>query len=657
MDDSIDTSKAKLTFYPPCYYTPVQGVAVRQPDIPANQIKFVPPPVKKKIILQKSVLYPPLCFNSNCQEKPLGCKTIFVHGLPERTTAEVIEEIFQRCGVIESIRLKRKIDNKKFCLIRYSDELAVDSAMFFSDYSLKIENKDDVGYCGKIFVDYSVDPRDQFDYECEQRAIERAQRAVEPRVQKYTEFTASRISEDLRRKRTFSQAAHVLVRWLERGECTKKTSGNFYSMIQCAFNHINKLQVCNLRYKAELQGAEVKYKDKLNDAKCRYDEKIYRAKENYEKDINIIKVQFERLTKDTKVMVKEQCDILSLEFNEIGKIFKAAYLKKCWDNFTKGQRKSIETCEKQIQDLRNAHVKVLLNERKEDEMELSDSENEDSDMGKNVQEMSKKNNKLGEKKNLLKTECDAVKGEISVMKLVRREELKLNNVQLAEVRQTLTNLKTDLIQQQMLNNNGQTKELETLKNQYEIDIISLREENESLRSQLKDQQKRIDSMQLNFEELLKQKDIELAAVQQASQNSNEELSLLTQQLIKNEAELRDLRSFAHKTQSDDTNIHHNSIYLASTSSSSSQSLGVDQLNEILSSFRTGDHQNGHSQSASCSPNQNLERDHLVKDILASLQNIHNSGANIDLIISFLQQTYPSVRIRDVSDVVKLINMS
>ena len=62
------------------------------------------------------------------RERPPGCRTIFVGGLPENTTEELLTEIFENCGRICSIRMSKK----NFAHIRFELEESVDRAIYIS---------------------------------------------------------------------------------------------------------------------------------------------------------------------------------------------------------------------------------------------------------------------------------------------------------------------------------------------------------------------------------------------------------------------------------------------------------------------------------------------------------------------------------------------
>lgn len=62
------------------------------------------------------------------RDRPPGCKTVFVGGLPENATEQLIMEVFGQCGDITAIRKSKK----NFCHIRFAEEFTVDKALFLS---------------------------------------------------------------------------------------------------------------------------------------------------------------------------------------------------------------------------------------------------------------------------------------------------------------------------------------------------------------------------------------------------------------------------------------------------------------------------------------------------------------------------------------------
>lgn len=222
--------------------------------------------IAKEIIhSQNCMLLPP---NPNqppptTRERPLGCKTCFVGGLPENITQEIIQEIFERCGEILTLRLSKK----NFCHIRFTYEASVDSAIYLSGYRVKIGNNNDPGNTGKLHVDYAQARDDQYEYECRQRQLQREQRHKDrsrsssspPLVIHYTDHEATAVSEKIKNDETFLKAVSTLIVWLERGDCTKKNANIFYSMIQSANSHIRRLLNEKCQYEDELRDAKEKY--------------------------------------------------------------------------------------------------------------------------------------------------------------------------------------------------------------------------------------------------------------------------------------------------------------------------------------------------------------------------------------------------------------
>lgn len=197
------------------------------------------------------------------RERPLGCKTCFIGGLPENITPEIIHEIFERCGEITTLRLSKK----NFCHIRFTFEASVDSAIYLSGYRVKIGNNNDPGNTGKLHVDYAQARDDQYEYECRQRQLQREQRhkakdrtrSSSPHVVHYTEHEATSVSEKIKNDETFLKAVQTLIVWLERGDCTKKNANIFYSMIQSTNSHIRRLLNEKCQYEDELRLAKEKY--------------------------------------------------------------------------------------------------------------------------------------------------------------------------------------------------------------------------------------------------------------------------------------------------------------------------------------------------------------------------------------------------------------
>lgn len=199
------------------------------------------------------------------RERPPGCRTVFVGGLPENITEDMIREVFDRCGEITTLRLSKK----NFCHIRYAFEASVDSAIYLSGYRMRItaggtgipnnssgssaNSAESLSSCGRLHVDYAQARDDQYEYECKQRQLQREARHRErmekdrlrplspPLIVHYTDHEASSVSEKLKQEESFAKAVQTLITWLERGDCSKKNSNTFYSMIQSSNSHVRRL--------------------------------------------------------------------------------------------------------------------------------------------------------------------------------------------------------------------------------------------------------------------------------------------------------------------------------------------------------------------------------------------------------------------------------
>lgn len=175
------------------------------------------------------------------RERPSGCRTVFVGGLPENITEEIIREVFDRCGEITTLRLSSK---KNFCHIRFALE---------------------------TFVDYAQARDDQYDFECKQRQLQREQRHRErldrdwlrlspPMVVHYSDHEAMSVCEKLKQDETFGKAVQTLITWLERGDANKKNAQILYSMIQSTNAHVRRLANEKHSYEEELRKAKDTYK-------------------------------------------------------------------------------------------------------------------------------------------------------------------------------------------------------------------------------------------------------------------------------------------------------------------------------------------------------------------------------------------------------------
>ncbi|XP_058838626.1 ecto-NOX disulfide-thiol exchanger 2 [Topomyia yanbarensis] len=353
---------------------------------------------KELIYCKSCTLFPPSPNSPGPKtiDRPPGCRTVFVGGLPNSVTEEIIREIFERCGEITTLRFSKK----NFCHIRYVYEASVDSAIYLSGYRVKLnsggfnyttpEPKDPATF-GTLHVDYAHARDDQYDYECRQRKLQRERRhreqvdddqarssSPQPIIH-YTDHEATSISDMLKNDESFAKAVQTLITWLERGDCSKKNANNFYTMIQSTNSHVRRL----LSEKA------------IND------EELSRAREFYRKQM--------------------QC--MLAQFNQIEKVFTAASHKKVWDHFSKAQRKNIDAWKKQSLEIRCGQLEDVG----EDEMDVSEDDG-----------VVPKKSRWDVRQDQLDTSSDAEAQSI-------RSDLEVKTMQIQVLQETIRNLQTQLL--------------------------------------------------------------------------------------------------------------------------------------------------------------------------------------------------------------------
>uniref|UniRef100_A0A182PL62 RRM domain-containing protein n=1 Tax=Anopheles epiroticus TaxID=199890 RepID=A0A182PL62_9DIPT len=374
-----------------------------------------PATTAKEIIYCKScTLFPP---NPNAPapktiERPPGCRTVFVGGLPTGMTEEVMREIFERCGEITTLRLSKK----NFCHIRYVYEASVDSAIYLSGYRVKIGSNFSYGGAagateakeppifGVLHVDYAQARDDQYEYECKQRKLQREKRhrerleedrfrSLSPQpVVHYTEHEAGSVAERLKNDETFAKAVQTLVAWLERGDCSKKNANNFYSMIQSTNSHVRRL---------------------LNE-KSVCDEELKRAREQYRRQ--------------TKGMLAQ--------FSQIEKVFNAASHKKVWDHFTKAQRKNIDAWKKQSLDIKCVQLDDFPDE---DGMDMSDDDH-------SVSSLPCKRSRWEQDHKDHAVDTDRGAADTAEAQATHDSELKMKILHIEVLQETIRNLQTQLLE-------------------------------------------------------------------------------------------------------------------------------------------------------------------------------------------------------------------
>uniref|UniRef100_A0A671SKA2 Ecto-NOX disulfide-thiol exchanger 1-like n=1 Tax=Sinocyclocheilus anshuiensis TaxID=1608454 RepID=A0A671SKA2_9TELE len=412
-------------------------------------------PVIKEIIHCKNcTLFPqnPNLPPPSTRERPPGCKTVFVGGLPENATEEIIKEVFDQCGEIVAIRKSKK----NFCHIRFIEEFMVDKALYLSGYRMRIGSSTDKKDSGRIHVDFAQARDDLYEWECKQRLLareERHRRKIQedwlrppspPPIMHFSEHEAALLAEKLKDDNKFSDATAVLFTWIDRGEVNRRTANHFYSMIQSANSHVRRL---------------------MNE-KAQHEEEMELAKEHFKNSLLAILTQFEQITA----------------------VFTAATRQKAWDHFSKAQRKNIDIWRKQSEELRNAHSEDIMGIRREEEMEMSDEDLEENpckkmrmeDTGRAV--LSAQTCALREENDSLRWQLDAYRNEVELLKkeqgkMYRTEEDHTQEQQLHFLQQTMQNMQQQLLRvQEELK--GKELELEQAKDEQhylEGEVLSLRE--------------------------------------------------------------------------------------------------------------------------------------------------------------------------------------
>ncbi|XP_035305942.1 ecto-NOX disulfide-thiol exchanger 2 isoform X3 [Cricetulus griseus] len=374
----FDPALGMMTGIPPI--TPMMpGLGIVPPPIPPDM------PVVKEIIHCKScTLFPP---NPNLpppatRERPPGCKTVFVGGLPENGTEQIIVEVFEQCGEIIAIRKSKK----NFCHIRFAEEYMVDKALYLSGYRIRLGSSTDKKDTGRLHVDFAQARDDLYEWECKQRMLareERHRRRMEeerlrppspPPVVHYSDHECSIVAEKLKDDSKFSEAVQTLLTWIERGEVNRRSANHFYSMIQSANSHVRRL---------------------VNE-KAAHEKEMEEAKEKFKHALSGILIQFEQIVA----------------------VYHSASKQKAWDHFTKAQRKNISVWCKQAEEIRNIHNDELMGIRREEEMEMSDDEIEETTETKETEESAlvSQAEALKEENDSLRWQLDAYRNEVELLK-------------------------------------------------------------------------------------------------------------------------------------------------------------------------------------------------------------------------------------------------
>uniref|UniRef100_A0A671K6R5 Ecto-NOX disulfide-thiol exchanger 2-like n=1 Tax=Sinocyclocheilus anshuiensis TaxID=1608454 RepID=A0A671K6R5_9TELE len=365
------------------------GIAPMNPMMPG--LGIVPPPVSQDMPIVKEIIHCKSCTlfppNPNLpppatRDRPPGCKTVFVGGLPENATEQLIVEVFEQCGSIIAIRKSKK----NFCHIRFAEEHTVDKALFLSGYRIRLGSSTDKKDTGRLHVDFAQARDDLYEWECRQRMLareERHRRRIEedrlrppspPPIVHFSEHECSQLGEKLKDDSKFAEAVRVLLTWVERGEGNRRNANNIYSMIQSSNSHIRRLMNEKAAHEKEMEEAKEKFKNALAG----------------------ILVQFEQIVS----------------------VFHAASKQKAWDHFSKAQRKNLDMWRKQAEEIRNIHNEELMGIRREEEMEMSDDDMEDAPEIKDSDDSGPlaQVEALKEENDSLRCQLDAYRNEVELLK-------------------------------------------------------------------------------------------------------------------------------------------------------------------------------------------------------------------------------------------------
>ncbi|XP_074863579.1 ecto-NOX disulfide-thiol exchanger 2 isoform X3 [Carettochelys insculpta] len=457
------SNKRKRTNIPPDF-DPALGMMTGIPPVNPMMpgLGIVPPPIPpdmpavKEIIHCKScTLFPP---NPNLpppatRERPPGCKTVFVGGLPENGTEQIIVEVFEQCGEIIAIRKSKK----NFCHIRFAEEFMVDKALYLSGYRIRLGSSTDKKDTGRLHVDFAQARDDLYEWECKQRMLareERHRRRMEeerfcppspPPVVHYSDHECSIVAEKLKDESKFLEAVQTLVTWIERGEVNRRSANNFYSMIQSANSHVRRL---------------------MNE-KAAHEKEMEEAKEKFKLALAGILVQFEQIVA----------------------VYHSASKQKAWDHFTKAQRKNISVWCKQAEEIRNIQNDELMGIRREEEMEMSDDEIEDPSETKETEESAliSQAEALKEENDSLRWQLDAYRNEVELLKQeqgkANRDEDTTRDQQLKLLQQALQGM-----QQHLLKLQDEYKKREAELEKVKEDKVQMEKLLETLKEQREDEE-------------------------------------------------------------------------------------------------------------------------------------------------------------------------
>ncbi|XP_059943010.1 ecto-NOX disulfide-thiol exchanger 2 isoform X1 [Mesoplodon densirostris] len=485
----FDPALGMMTGIPPI--TPMMpGLGIVPPPIPPDM------PVVKEIIHCKScTLFPP---NPNLpppatRERPPGCKTVFVGGLPENGTEQIIVEVFEQCGEIIAIRKSKK----NFCHIRFAEEYMVDKALYLSDAIKNIRDSwEEVKISTLTGVWKNMILTFMDDFEGLKTSVEEViadvvdiarELELEVEPEDVTELLQShdktltgyriRLGSSTDKKDTgrlhvdFAQARDDLYEW----ECKQR-------MLAREERHRRRMEEERLRppspppvvhysdHECSIVAEKLKDDSKFSEAVQTLLTWIERGEVNRRSANNFYsmiqsanshvrrlvneKAAHEKDMEEAKEKFKQALSGILIQFEQIVAVYHSASKQKAWDHFTKAQRKNISVWCKQAEEIRNIHNDELMGIRREEEMEMSDDEIEETTETKETEESAlvSQAEALKEENDSLRWQLDAYRNEVELLKQeqgkAHREDDPNKEQQLKLLQQALQGMQQHLLKVQ-----------------------------------------------------------------------------------------------------------------------------------------------------------------------------------------------------------------
>ncbi|CAH1180490.1 unnamed protein product [Phaedon cochleariae] len=405
-------------------------------------------PICAPIDCTSCVVHPPSKGSSLplVQKKPLGCRTIFVGGIPKNMTRIIIRDIFQRFGNITDIRM-----NSKFCHVRFEKGYSVDAAVGFSGCRVTIGHSRHIDDTGLIFVDYSKAKDDLREWEMAQqkkvseaapvRRKDKSPSPALPPVIYCNDLELTNANRNIKQNDTFLDVIPIVKTWFDKGECNRGNIDRIYSILQNANGHVRRLNEEKIKLIKDLLTARDECKGKVR--------------------------------------------TISSQLGHIEGLFVTASQQKVWDHFSKAQRKNLDDWKKELKKHKKAgphNQTVLIKEN--DDMDVSDDDQEPMDKEHNTMvDLARENVRL-------KHQLDAAKKRIEAYKMEQIKEEKLKEELIEKME---TSMK--LFKEESLKDEAKIKELkialqaakkatEEFSKKENIKISKLEKENNEQKQQL-----------------------------------------------------------------------------------------------------------------------------------------------------------------------------